>query len=98
MGAIFEVFGFPVGDDQPEAEEVRRSAWCPFMAQECDGGGNRHLSNVDLKVDPELRDFFDGLDEVPAGICSLRPTPASEPWIVCPRRLLASIRRFHPAR
>jgi hypothetical protein len=58
------------------------------MDEACDGGGNRHLSDVDLRADPPLKDCFDGLDVVPAGVCSLRPTPDSDPWIVCPRRLL----------
>ena len=58
------------------------------MDQHCDGGGNRHLSTVDLHSDSELKQVFPDLDEVPAGICSLRPSPAVDPWIVCPRRLL----------
>lgn len=91
MGQVYEVFGYPAVDEQAEAEEVRRAAWCPFMDGPCDGGGNRHLSNVNLAADPELSEYFKDapdLDQVPAGICSIRPNAAADPWIVCPRRLL----------
>ncbi|HEU5062912.1 MAG TPA: hypothetical protein VFT79_07145 [Solirubrobacterales bacterium] len=91
MGKVFEVFGYPAVDEKPAAEESRRGANCPFMDGPCDGGGNRHLSNLDLAADPELEEYFEWApspDHVPAGICSIRPSIASDPWIVCPRRLL----------
>jgi hypothetical protein len=91
MGHVYEIFGYPVVDAQAAAEETRRAAWCPFMDGHCDGGGNRHLSSIDLDDDPQLAGYFEdanGLDRVPAGICSIRPDADSNPWIVCPRRLL----------
>jgi len=41
MSQIFELFGYPLEDQSLEAQQCRRSAWCPFMGRECDGGGNR---------------------------------------------------------
>lgn len=58
------------------------------MDCECDGGGNRYLSNVDLKRSPALARLFPGRAEIPSGVCSLQLKPDESPWIVCPRRLL----------
>jgi hypothetical protein len=91
MGRVYEVFGYPAVDERAAAEDVRRAARCPFMDGPCDGGGNRHLSSIDLDSDPEMEEYFEGsvvLGRVPAGVCSIRPSPRSDPWIVCPRRLL----------
>jgi hypothetical protein len=90
MGRVFEVFGYPAVDEQATAERSRRTVHCPFMNGQCDGGGNRHLSNLKLSNHPELEEYFEesGLEQVPAGICSIRPAAGSDPWIVCPRRLL----------
>lgn len=88
MAKLFEVFGYPTSDRSPEAENCRRDARCPFMDRDCDGGGNRHLSRLDLSARPELKIYFRGRDHVHAGVCSIQPTSDTQPWIVCPRRLL----------
>ncbi len=88
MPRIFELFGFRVGDQSKKAKAHRQAATCPFADCDCDGGGNRYLSNVDLHDRPELRDFFLGRETVPSGVCSLQLTEDARPWIVCPRRLL----------
>lgn len=89
MSQIFELFGYPLEDQSLEAQQCRRSAWCPFMGRECDGGGNRPQSAINLKKNEALQEFFRGRSSVQAGVCSLQLTPGSGPWIVCPRRLLA---------
>jgi len=87
---IFEVFGYPLTDQSPEAKLSRRKAWCPFINAPCDGGGNRYLSSINLKAQPDLSKCFEsGLDAVPSGVCSLQLNPSESPWVVCPRRLLA---------
>jgi hypothetical protein len=58
------------------------------MDSDCDGGGNRYLSSIDLRERPSLRDYFLGRESVPSGVCSLQLTERGMPWIVCPRRLL----------
>jgi len=60
----------------------------PFYAKKCDGGGNRHLSNINLGRNPELHQYFNELDSVASGVCSLQLHPHETPWIVCPRRLM----------
>lgn len=87
MSKIFELFGYPVDDQSPEAIETRKNAQCPFMGADCDGGGNRYLSNVNLKQNAELANFFQGRSSVPSGVCSLQLQNNAPPWIVCPRRL-----------
>lgn len=87
MSKIFELFGYPIEDHSPEAIEARRNIRCPFMGADCDGGGNRHLSNVSLKQNAELALFFQKRDSVPSGVCSLQLQDDKPPWIVCPRRL-----------
>lgn len=91
MPRIFELFGHPLTDTSPEALRTRQSAYCPFMNQECDGGGNRELSRITLATNPSLRDAFPlhTGTTVAAGICSIQVQPDTDPWIVCPRRLLA---------
>lgn len=84
---IFELFGYPVSDTSDKATDNRRLARCPFMGQDCDGGGNRYLSSVKLDGKPELREYFMGREIVHAGVCSL--LAGGKPWIVCPRRLLS---------
>jgi hypothetical protein len=62
------------------------------MNAACDGGGNRHLSNINLhssEIDPRLREMYPDHEQIPAGVCSLQLQPDATPWIVCPRRLLA---------
>lgn len=61
------------------------------MGRECDGGGNRYLSEIDLgdlKYSKELKEYFKGRANVPSGVCSIQPRRNQRPWIVCPRRLL----------
>ncbi len=59
------------------------------MAAECDGGGNRYLSALDLRKNRRLKKYFPGKQIVQAGVCSLRLRNDEQPWIVCPRRLLS---------
>lgn len=87
MSQIFELFGYPVDDQSPEAVKTRKDAQCPFMGADCDGGGNRYLSDVNLEQNAELAAFFEGHHSVPSGVCSLQLRPDTPSWIVCPRRL-----------
>ena len=89
MPKIFEIFSYPIEDDSPEATENRRQAKCAFMQRDCDGGGNRYLSDVDLSNKPRLRALFRNRDKVRAGVCSIKLGERGVPWIVCPRRLMA---------
>lgn len=89
MSKIFELFGYRIDNWGSEAQENCSKAWCPFMDIECDGGGNRYLSAIDLKTHPELAKKFPGKQVVQAGVCSLRVRDGEQPWIVCPRRLLS---------
>lgn len=88
MPTIFEIFGYRLDDHSVEAYESRRNAHCPFMNRDCDGGGNRYLSDVTVAGKPQLEAIFPGRKKVRAGVCSLQLTVESGPWIVCPRRLL----------
>lgn len=87
MSELFEVYGYPVGDRSAEADEWRRSAECPFIGAECDGGGNRYMTNIRFSQRPRLQHLYPTREEIPSGVCSLMGAEAS-PWIVCPRRLL----------
>lgn len=89
MPKIFELFGYRVDDKSSEAEKIRRAAFCPFMDANCDGGGNRYLSSVNLSSNKILQDYFKGHTTVPSGVCSLQLRSDDRPWIVCPRRLFA---------
>ncbi len=65
-------------------------AYCPFMEDTCDGGGNRHMADVTLSEETNsVRSAFDhGVIRqgvVACGICSIGDRST---WIVCPRRLL----------
>lgn len=91
MPKLFEIFGYRVDDDSQEAESNRKAARCPFMDCDCDGGGNRYLSQIDLddlRYSDELKDYFKERTVVPSGVCSIQPREGQRPWIVCPRRLL----------
>ncbi len=88
MSKIFELFGYRFDTWGPEAEANCAKAWCPFMDAECDGGGNRYLSAVNLHNHPELAEKFPGKQIVQAGICSIQIRNNEHPWIICPRRLL----------
>ena len=89
MSKIFELYGYRLDRWNAEASANREKAWCPFMDAECDGGGNRYLSALDIKKNPKLEMFFPGKKIVQSGVCSLRLRDSEQPWIVCPRRLLS---------
>ncbi len=89
MSKIFELYGYRLDRWNAEASANREKAWCPFMDAECDGGGNRYLSALDISKNPKLKKFFPGKKLVQAGVCSLRLKDSEQPWIVCPRRLLS---------
>jgi len=72
-----------------DAEDNLRRAWCPFMNAECDGGGNRYQSAIDIKNNPSLRKRIPNKDTVQCGVRSLQTHEGEQPWIVCPRRLFA---------
>lgn len=93
MSKIFELFGYPVDDQSHEAVEARKNAHCPFMGADCDGGGNRHLSNINLKQNNNLAVFFQGHSFVPSGVCALQLQNNTPPWIICPRRLFFLAKR-----
>lgn len=85
---VFELFGYPVDSWNEAAAANMRRCNCPFMEAECDGGGNRYTSGIDLSKNTGLRSFFPDKVLVQAGVCSLRLKSSEQPWIVCPRRLL----------
>jgi hypothetical protein len=89
MSKIFELYGYRLDRWNADASANREKAWCPFMDAECDGGGNRYLSALNIKKNPKLEKFFPGKAMVQAGVCSLRLRDSEQPWIVCPRRLLS---------
>ncbi len=89
MSKIFELYGYRLDCWSDEAAENRKKAWCPFMNAECDGGGNRYLSSLDISKSPKLGKYFPGKIIVQSGVCSLKLRNAEQPWIVCPRRLLS---------
>ncbi|MBX7252580.1 MAG: hypothetical protein K1X50_11410 [Candidatus Promineofilum sp.] len=91
MSQIFEIFGFRLDDNSQEAQSHRARAWCPFMNDVCDGGGNRYATtiNLDNPLFQELKQKFPSKSELVPGVCSLELVPGQMPWIVCPRRLLA---------
>lgn len=89
MSKIFELYGYRLDCWNEEASANREKAWCPFMDAECDGGGNRYLSALDISKNPKLETYFPGKKVVQSGVCSLRLRDYEQPWIVCPRRLLS---------
>jgi len=95
MSKLFEVFGYPIDDNSKKAQQCRASAWCPFMDCECDGGGNRYLSHIELSKNTELKSFFPGHKIIPSGVCSLQLQQDELPWIICPKRLLVLGRGHH---
>lgn len=88
MPKIFELLGYPVNDNSSEVVESRKKAYCPFISDMCDGGGNRFMSDIDLREHDELKDLFPGLSRIPSGVCSIQISDNTAPWIICPRRLL----------
>lgn len=86
MPKFYEVYGRDVYDSSEDAVNERKAAYCPFIENTCDGGGNRHQTKIKLN-NSELRSFFDSeLSTVIPGICSIQY--GEESWVVCPRRLL----------
>lgn len=88
MPKIYELLGYPINDNSPEIMESRRRAFCPFISDTCDGGGNRYMADIDLREHPELGECFPGMTRVPSGVCSIQISDGTSPWIICPRRLL----------
>lgn len=85
---IFELYGYPVDDWSCEAMDNLKLCHCPFMNEECDGGGNRFSSAISLSGNHRLKGIFPGKASVQSGVCSLLLHDNEQPWIVCPRRLL----------
>lgn len=84
MPRVFELFGKKI-DELSNINDIK-DAKCPFMKKDCDGGGNRYLSQIDLSKGPEdLKNIF-GAKKVHAGICSIEENGST--WAICPRRLL----------
>jgi len=90
MSKIFELYGHRLDSWGIDAEDNLKKAGCPFMNAECDGGGNRYLSAIDLTTKPELQLKIPGKDVIQCGVCSLQMREGYQPWIVCPRRLLSA--------
>lgn len=77
-----------MNDNSQEAINDRAAARCPFMDKDCDGGGNRHMANINLANFPALHKIYPNRQILHAGVCSIKPNEEVSPWIVCPRRLL----------
>ena len=89
MSKIYELYGYRLQNWSDEADNNMRRAWCPFMNAECDGGGNRYQSAIDLRNKPALQSRIPNKDIIQCGVCSLQTHMNGQPWIVCPRRLLS---------
>lgn len=88
MPVIFELFGYPIENQDEDVTNSRKQALCPFMEVKCDGGGNRNQTKILLKENDSLSHYFDrNLDSVIPGICSI--VAGEDIWVVCPRRLFA---------
>ena len=68
------------------------------MNCDCDGGGNRYSSQIDLTGSNKLQALYPGRKKLPAGVCSIQLHDGESPWIVCPRRLLVMGREEQGAR
>ncbi len=93
MPKIYELLGYPINDNSPQVVESRKKAFCPFISDTCDGGGNRFMSEIDLQEHPELKACFPDLTRVPSGVCSIQMSNNTPPWVICPRRLLYAGRK-----
>jgi len=89
MSKIFELYGYRLNSWSDEAEENLKNVHCPFMNAECDGGGNRYLSAINLKSNPKLQKKIFNKEIIQAGVCSIQLRENEQPWIVCPRRLFS---------
>ena len=58
------------------------------MGRDCDGGGNRYLSQIQLTANHPLKASYPNRETLAAGVCSIQVARSDTPWIVCPRRLL----------
>lgn len=83
MPKIYELLGYPVSDTGACVQESRERAFCPFISDVCDGGGNRYMSALDLRDHPELKERFPGMERVPSGVCSIQVSDGQPPWIIC---------------
>jgi len=77
MPKTYELFGYPIADDSPKATAMRKKAFCPFVPDICDGGGNRFMSDIDLGEHPDLGKMFPSLTHVPSGVCSIQVSDGS---------------------
>lgn len=87
---IFELFGYKFDDASKEAQNHRENCLCPFTGSDCDGGGNRYQTflDMDLVSSEGLKKYFTTKRKnIPPGICSLQIK--SSKWIVCPRRVFS---------
>jgi hypothetical protein len=89
MSKIFELYGYRLDCWNNKSEANMKNVFCPFMNSECDGGGNRYLSAINLKTNPKLTEKIKGKNIIQAGVCSLQIHENEQPWIVCPRRLFS---------
>jgi hypothetical protein len=89
MSKIFELYGYRLDCWSENAENNLKRVWCPFMNAECDGGGNRYLSAINIKTNAKLRAKIQNKEIIQSGVCSLQIRENEQPWIVCPRRLLS---------
>ena len=97
MSKIFELYGYKLSCWNDEAEDNLKNVFCPFMNSECDGGGNRYLSAINLKTNQQLKKRIKNRDLIQVGVCSLQVHENEQPWIICPRRLF-SIRNVNLSR
>ena len=89
MPTIYDLFGIPLSDRSPAAEATRKARRCPFMGDNCDGGGNRHQTKIALTPTEPLTSYFDpSISSVIPGVCSIQS--GQDFWVVCPRRLLGA--------
>ena len=89
MSKIFELYGYRLDHWSAQAEENLKSAWCPFMNVECNGGGNRFQSAITCYNNPKLSAKIPNKNIIQVGICSILTRAGEQPWIVCPHRLLS---------
>ena len=87
MSKIAETYGIPATN----LSEVRKSLLtqrCPILGFECDGGGNRYSSDLEIRS-KYLIDLVPNRDRIRSSICSLSVGAENTNWVVCPRRLLS---------
>jgi hypothetical protein len=89
VSKIFELYGYRLNCWNNKAEANLKNVFCPFMNAECDGGGNRYLSAINLKTNQKLKNRIPNKDVIQVGVCSLQIHENEQPWIVCPRRLFS---------